>query len=40
MSSSCKVEVGGAGFLFAFKTYIPHSESNVQLDCIENLVHH
>lgn len=43
MSSSCKAEgeeVGGAGFLFAFKTYIPHNESNVQLDCIENLVHH
>jgi len=37
--SSTKEE-RGAGFLFAFKTYIPHGEANAQLDCIENLVHH
>jgi hypothetical protein len=28
------------GFLFAFKTYVPQCETNVPLDCIENLVHH
>jgi hypothetical protein len=38
-SSSSEEE--GTGFLFSFKMYVPQrAPDNVQLDCIENLVHH